>query len=317
MTRPPTHTIQTPNLRRYDWKTRVYFGGDFSTTEPHQRLHVFLGVFFHRESSESPPKKTHWAWICCFWWLFYGFLPWHSSPFFEYFFLVHLIFQAFKEANPSPDAPCMEYLHIYIYYKSMVNVDKYSSPMEHLGSDSPWGKKSTEPRLFGLHLCGLSFHLRLSMESPVNVALWTAGSCGHTWRIIPFNKWLITMVSKSPKWGCSPSKWPKWLINTTYTNWDDPPSRWYFPAPTGEGCYWRLCFVSRCHFLLCSFMFTEKNQGTCSIFTFSFLISNLHVQFYIVCFLIVFYVLTVRWLCSPSPWSTGILLPRNPTGGEG
>ena len=23
-------------------------------------------------------------------------------------------------------------------------------------------------------------------------------------------KWLITMVSKFPKWGCSPSKWPQW-----------------------------------------------------------------------------------------------------------
>ena len=35
---------------------------------------------------------------------------------------------------------------------------------------------------------------------------------GHTWiltwRIIPFSKWLITMVSKSPNWGYSPSKWP-------------------------------------------------------------------------------------------------------------
>ena len=28
------------------------------------------------------------------------------------------------------------------------------------------------------------------------------------WRIIPVSKWLITMVSKSPKWGCSPYKWP-------------------------------------------------------------------------------------------------------------
>ncbi len=37
-----------------------------------------------------------------------------------------------------------------------------------------------------------------------------------TWRIIPFSKWLITMVSKSPKKGCSPSKWPKWLINGGY-----------------------------------------------------------------------------------------------------
>ncbi len=32
------------------------------------------------------------------------------------------------------------------------------------------------------------------------------------WRIIPVSKWLTTMVSKSPKWGYSPYKWPKWLI---------------------------------------------------------------------------------------------------------
>ena len=31
-----------------------------------------------------------------------------------------------------------------------------------------------------------------------------------TWRIIPVSKWLITMVSKSPKWDCSPYKWPIW-----------------------------------------------------------------------------------------------------------
>jgi len=34
-----------------------------------------------------------------------------------------------------------------------------------------------------------------------------------TWRIIPFRNWLITMVSKSPNWGSSLSKWPKWLVN--------------------------------------------------------------------------------------------------------
>ena len=28
------------------------------------------------------------------------------------------------------------------------------------------------------------------------------------WRIIPVSKWLITIVSKSPKWGYSPYKWP-------------------------------------------------------------------------------------------------------------
>ena len=26
-------------------------------------------------------------------------------------------------------------------------------------------------------------------------------------------KWLITMVCKSLNWGCSASKWPKWLID--------------------------------------------------------------------------------------------------------
>ena len=51
-----------------------------------------------------------------------------------------------------------------------------------------------------------------------------------TWRIIPVSKWLRTIVSKSPNWGYSLSKWPKWLINGGYywyllTNWDDPPSR--------------------------------------------------------------------------------------------
>ena len=41
------------------------------------------------------------------------------------------------------------------------------------------------------------------------------------------SKWLMSMVNKSPKKGCSPSKWPKWLINGGYwllTKWDDPPS---------------------------------------------------------------------------------------------
>ena len=38
----------------------------------------------------------------------------------------------------------------------------------------------------------------------------------HTWRIIPFSKWLITMVSKSPNWGDSPSKWAKWFVNGGY-----------------------------------------------------------------------------------------------------
>ena len=46
-----------------------------------------------------------------------------------------------------------------------------------------------------------------------------------TWRIIPFSKWLGTMVIVSPL-GYSPSKWPKWLFRgllTVLTKWDDPP----------------------------------------------------------------------------------------------
>ena len=36
------------------------------------------------------------------------------------------------------------------------------------------------------------------------------------WRIIPVSKRFITIVGKSPKRGCSPSKWPKWLITGGY-----------------------------------------------------------------------------------------------------
>lgn len=58
------------------------------------------------------------------------------------------------------------------------------------------------------------------------------------------------MVSKSPIWGCSPFKWPKWLINwgiwgyQLLTKWGDPLST-SFPAKATEretcdciGCTW-------------------------------------------------------------------------------
>ena len=45
---------------------------------------------------------------------------------------------------------------------------------------------------------------------------WWGSLGGTTWRIIPVSKWLVTMVSKSRKWGYSPYKWPKWLINGGY-----------------------------------------------------------------------------------------------------
>ena len=61
-----------------------------------------------------------------------------------------------------------------------------------------------------------------------NLWQFLSGGSAATWRIIPVSKWLITMVSKCPKWGCSPPKWPKWLKNWGYwplTSWDDPPSK--------------------------------------------------------------------------------------------
>ena len=48
------------------------------------------------------------------------------------------------------------------------------------------------------------------------------------------------MVNKSPNWGCSPSKWPKWRINGGYqllTNWDDPPSGANYPHPIANFCW--------------------------------------------------------------------------------
>ena len=44
----------------------------------------------------------------------------------------------------------------------------------------------------------------------------TFGCVPGTWRIIPFSKWLMTMISKSPKCGYSPSKWSNGLINRGY-----------------------------------------------------------------------------------------------------
>ena len=51
------------------------------------------------------------------------------------------------------------------------------------------------------------------------------------------------MVSKSPNWGCFPSKWPfmayKCGLLTTYKSWDDPPSS--FSQQLLTNCYWEGC----------------------------------------------------------------------------
>ena len=36
---------------------------------------------------------------------------------------------------------------------------------------------------------------------------WLRGKT-PAWRITPVSMWLLSMISKSPKYGCSPSKWP-------------------------------------------------------------------------------------------------------------
>ena len=70
-----------------------------------------------------------------------------------------------------------------------------------------------------------NLHLPFGKSCPTRriVATFHDTSPFPTWRIIPVSKWLVTMVSKwlvtvvskSPKWGYSPYKCPKW---------DDPPS---------------------------------------------------------------------------------------------
>ena len=62
---------------------------------------------------------------------------------------------------------------------------------------------------------------------------------GGSWRIIPVSRWLVTIISKSPKWGCgTPSTLVLWCLRTaTYGNtWslectiDLPPNQCVLPG---------------------------------------------------------------------------------------
>ena len=55
-----------------------------------------------------------------------------------------------------------------------------------------------------------------NLQPELRRAWWGCMAFATTWRIIPFTEWKITMASKSPNWGCSLYKWPKWLINGGY-----------------------------------------------------------------------------------------------------
>ena len=81
----------------------------------------------------------------------------------------------------------------------------------------------------------VNLHLPFGKSCPTRriVATFHDTSPFPTWRIIPVSKWLVTMVSKwlvtvvskSPKWGYSPYRCPKW---------DDPPSMILLQFPVKE-----------------------------------------------------------------------------------
>ena len=69
------------------------------------------------------------------------------------------------------------------------------------------------PKLHCLRLLARAHHVagaRLKVEKRLVETVDRNGEAIYppAWRIIPFSRWLITMVSKSPNWGGSPYKWP-------------------------------------------------------------------------------------------------------------
>ena len=85
----------------------------------------------------------------------------------------------------------------------------------------------------GTHLYQ-TFTKRLEAGIPFIVG-WLPGIADwvcSTWRIIPFSKWLLTMVSKSPNWGWSSYKWPNFMAyNWGLLSRDGPPSRGVLKQP--------------------------------------------------------------------------------------
>ena len=72
---------------------------------------------------------------------------------------------------------------------------------------------SWKKTLRGGTLCMLE---RVSLKAEKTYESTGSRIAGGAWRIIPVSKWLITMVSKSPKRGYSLYKWPKCLVNRGY-----------------------------------------------------------------------------------------------------
>ena len=109
---------------------------------------------------------------------------------------------------PRRSIPCWQFSQNFPLFPP-VRTQRFTHPF-------PLGKKTPPP--IGNHTCHL--HVEDIGASLHGIVIFII-RCDRpqvdgAWRIIPFSKWLITMVSKSPKWGYSPSKWPKWLINRGY-----------------------------------------------------------------------------------------------------
>ena len=140
-----------------------------------------------------------------------------------------------KERSPSPKK-----LQVKVFSRWGI-IKSPNLKYKHFGEGFPYSLTET-PHIYifminiiyvSVYTCHVPISLPLFFHNrPQSVIFWATGpmnlerptswpgasACkGFTWRIIPVSKWLITMVRfSSPKWGYSPYKWPKWLINRGY-----------------------------------------------------------------------------------------------------
>ena len=108
----------------------------------------------------------------------------------------------------------------------MVNVGKYTSPMDPLG----YGNHLLQSFLLGPRLqphdagsLNILREFRDDVTTGVSYKLSQKGSMGweHLQLVLGRSSQDVEVVNnhgdrKSPKWGYSPSKWTKWLVNGGY-----------------------------------------------------------------------------------------------------
>ncbi len=79
------------------------------------------------------------------------------------------------------------------------DVPFYNGIIWALGRGNEWQQAMEFPRFMRMESFRPSIVARKLNESGSKSVV---GLVAPTWRIIPFSKWLITMVSKFPNWGC-------------------------------------------------------------------------------------------------------------------